>query len=188
MGCCFFLQEIFLTQGSNSSLLRWQVDSLHQGSVTALLYMWIWSVSNTVKPGWCPLGLRAAMQMGGVGRKGSKSRALGQGKGPPPPEECSRNLHGWSCLQLGPWSQATPTYTEVWVRLYFNQDPSSALSTRLILYVCSLYLFSFLLSFLGKFSYENLQPYFSTKKRETFFSRTPKKDGGNPGAPGGHTW
>ena len=27
--------------------------------------------------------MRAAMQMGGMGRKGSKSRALGQGKGPP---------------------------------------------------------------------------------------------------------
>ena len=47
------------------------------------------------------------------------------------------------------------------IRLYFNQDPSSALSTHLILYVCILCLFSFLLSFLGKFSYENLQPYFS---------------------------
>ena len=36
-----------------------------------------------------PPGLRAAMQMGGVGRKGSKSRALGQGKGTP-----QRNVAG----------------------------------------------------------------------------------------------
>lgn len=33
--------------------------------------------------------MRAAMQMGGVGRKGSKSRALGQGKGTP-----QRNVAG----------------------------------------------------------------------------------------------
>ena len=34
-GCYFLLQGIFLTQGSNSSLLHWQADSLklsHQGS------------------------------------------------------------------------------------------------------------------------------------------------------------
>ena len=36
-GCHFFLQGIFLDQGSNLCLLRWQVDSLplsHQGSPT----------------------------------------------------------------------------------------------------------------------------------------------------------
>ena len=36
VGCHFLLQGIFLTQGSNPSLLRWQVDSLllsHQGSL-----------------------------------------------------------------------------------------------------------------------------------------------------------
>ena len=35
MGCCFLLQGVFSTQGSNSSLLHWQADSLppsHQGS------------------------------------------------------------------------------------------------------------------------------------------------------------
>ena len=35
VGCCFLLQGIFSTQGSNPSLLHWQADSLlmsHQGS------------------------------------------------------------------------------------------------------------------------------------------------------------
>ena len=35
VGCHFLLQGIFLTQGSNLCVLRWQVDSLplsHQGS------------------------------------------------------------------------------------------------------------------------------------------------------------
>ena len=36
VGCHFLLQGIFLTQGSNSSLLHWQADSLlmsHQGNL-----------------------------------------------------------------------------------------------------------------------------------------------------------
>ena len=39
MGCYFFLQGVFLTQGPNLCLLHWQADSLplrHQGS--PLLY------------------------------------------------------------------------------------------------------------------------------------------------------
>ena len=41
MGCHFLLQRIFLTQGSNLCLLRWQVDSLpssHQGSTSVDRY------------------------------------------------------------------------------------------------------------------------------------------------------
>ena len=40
VGCHFLLQGIFLTQGSNPSLLHWQVDSLllsHQGSPLKLI-------------------------------------------------------------------------------------------------------------------------------------------------------
>ena len=40
VGCHFLLQRIFLTQGSNPSLLHWQVDSLllsHQGSPSHFL-------------------------------------------------------------------------------------------------------------------------------------------------------
>ena len=36
VGCCFLLQGVFLTQGSNWSVLHWQADSLlmsHQGSL-----------------------------------------------------------------------------------------------------------------------------------------------------------
>ena len=36
MGCHFLLQGMFLTQGSNMSLLHWQADSLplsHQGGI-----------------------------------------------------------------------------------------------------------------------------------------------------------
>ena len=39
VGCRFLLQEIFLTQGSDLSLLHWQADSLplsHQGSPKSL--------------------------------------------------------------------------------------------------------------------------------------------------------
>ena len=39
VGCCFLLQGIFLTEGSNSHLLHWQADSLslgHLGSATGL--------------------------------------------------------------------------------------------------------------------------------------------------------
>ena len=40
MGCHFLLQGIFLTQGFNLGLLRWQVDSLplsHKGSFSGIL-------------------------------------------------------------------------------------------------------------------------------------------------------
>ena len=40
LGCHFLLQKIFLTQGSNPSLLHWQADSLplsHQGSLSKSL-------------------------------------------------------------------------------------------------------------------------------------------------------
>ena len=41
VGCHFFLQGIFLTQGSNPSLLYWQVGSLplsHEGSLAYLSF------------------------------------------------------------------------------------------------------------------------------------------------------
>ena len=63
VGCHFLLQGIFLTQGQNSCLLHWQVDSLvsHQGSLFHLfkLYLFwqcfiIFSCTNLV-PIWLNL-------------------------------------------------------------------------------------------------------------------------------------
>lgn len=142
----------------------------------------MWSVFNTVKP-W--VGFWKASPMGppkwvfreGMGKPWGWAGRAKEGDGSPHPEKTQQALPTQSVSEV--WVVCFPTYplagytthclqSQSEASLYFNSDPNSAMSPCLILYVCSLCLFSFFLSFLVKFPYENSQSYFSQIKEEVF--------------------